>query len=311
MLKTSDDFMMLQNKKLRIAGAYILLILTTFFWGVTFVVVKDAVNQVDVFVFLAQRFIAAALILLLLWPFLKRPINGKTLLKGGVLGVMLFGGFAFQTVALLYTSASNTAFLTGLNVVFVPLLSAVIFKKAIAAKSLAGAVLAFIGLYLLCATGTSWSFNKGDLFGFACSICIAIHIIYTGKYARECDVYWLTTIQLGVIGLLSLLIAYFTGHDALAWYPEIRDALIICVLFATIFAFLVQTGMQQFISPPSTALIFCLEPVFAAVCAYFLIDENIGVNGLIGAGLILLGMILSEIKLKKFKGFRSAFGALY
>lgn len=297
--KTSDNFMMLQNNKLKIAGAYVLLILTTFFWGVTFVVVKDAVNQVDVFVFLAQRFIAASLILLLLWPILKRPIDCKTLLKGSVLGVMLFGGFAFQTVALLYTSASNTAFLTGLNVVFVPLLSAVIFRKTIAAKSLAGAVLAFIGLYLLCATGTSWSFNKGDLLGFICSICIAIHIIYTGKYAREYDVYWLTTIQLSVIGLLSLLIAYFTGHNAFAWYPEIRDALIICVLFATIFAFLVQTGMQQFISASSTALIFCLEPVFAAICAYFLIDENIGVNGLIGAGLILLGMILSEIRLKR------------
>jgi len=290
--------MMFQNKKLKIVGAYILLILTTFFWGVTFVVVKDAVNQVDVFVFLAQRFIAASFILLLLWPFVKRPIDCKTLLKGSVLGVMLFSGFALQTLALLYTSASNTAFLTGLNVIFVPLLSAVIFRKAIAAKSLAGAVLAFIGLYLLCATGTSWSFNKGDLLGLACSIGITVHIIYTGKYARECDVYWLTTIQLGVIGLLSLLIAYFTGHDALIWYPEIRDALIICVLFATIFAFLVQTGMQQFISASSTALIFCLEPVFAAVCAYFLIDENIGVNGLIGAGLILLGMVFSKIKLR-------------
>ncbi|MCW8799403.1 MAG: DMT family transporter [Desulfobacter sp.] len=291
--------MMFQNTKLKTEGAYILLILTTFFWGITFVVVKDAVNQVDVFVFLAQRFIAASFILLLLWPFLKRRVDWKTLLRGSVLGVMLFGGFALQTLALLYTSASNTAFLTGLNVIFVPLLYAVIFRKAIAAKSLAGAVLAFIGLYLLCASGTSWSFNKGDLLGFACSICIAIHIIYTGKYARECDIYWLTTIQLGVIGLMSLLIAYVTGHDALAWYPEIRNALIICVLFATIFAFLVQTGMQQFISPSSTALIFCLEPVFAAICAYFLIDENIGITGLIGAVLILLGMILSEIKLKR------------
>lgn len=290
---------MLQNKKLKIAGAYVLLILTTFFWGVTFVVVKDAVSQVDVFVFLAQRFSAASCILLLLWPFLKRPIDGKTLLKGSILGVMLFGGFALQTLALLYTSASNTAFLTGLNVVFVPLLSAVIFKKAIAAKSIAGAALAFIGLYLLCATGASWSFNKGDLLSFACSICIAIHIIYTGKYARQYDVYWLTTIQLSVIGLLSLLIAHLTGHDALAWYPEIRDALIICALFATIFAFLVQTGMQQFISASSTALIFCLEPVFAAICAYFLIDEIIGTNGLIGAGLILSGMILSEIRFKR------------
>lgn len=291
--------MMSLNKKLKKTGAYFLLVLTTFFWGATFVVVKDAVNQVDVFVFLAQRFLAAALILLMLWPVLRRPLDCNTGVKGIVLGVMLFGGFAFQTVALLYTSASNTAFLTGLNVVFVPLLSAVILRKAVAKQSITGAALAFAGLYLLCATGSDWSFNTGDLLGFTCAVCIAIHIIYTGKYARECDVYWLTTIQIGVIGILSLIIASATGHDAFVWYPEIKNALIICILFATIFAFLVQTSMQQYIKPSSTALIFCLEPVFAAVCAFFLIDENIGLQGLAGAVLILLGMILSEVKLKR------------
>lgn len=281
------------------AGAYLLLVLTTFFWGVTFVVVKDAISRVDVFVFLAQRFLAATAILLLLWPVLRRPFTLDTLIKGLILGTMLFGGFAFQTVALLHTSASNTAFLTGLNVVFVPLISAIIFRRAVAHKTTAGAMLAFAGLYLLCSTGAAWSFNKGDLFGFICAVCIAVHIIYTGKYARACGVYWLTTIQIGVIGLLSWFVAFITGHDVLVWYPEIKNALVICVLFATIFAFLVQTGMQRFISPSSTALIFCLEPVFAAVCAYFMIGENIGAKGLVGAGLILFGMILSEIKLKR------------
>ncbi len=291
--------MIISNKNLSKAGAYFLLVLTTFFWGVTFVVVKDAINRVDVFVFLAQRFLAATAILLLLWPVLRRPFTYMTLTKGLILGTMLFGGFAFQTVALLYTSASNTAFLTGLNVVFVPLISAIIFRRAIAYKTVVGAALAFAGLYLLCATGSDWSFNKGDLFGFICAVCIAVHIIYTGKYARECDVYWLTTIQIGVIGILSYFVAFITGHDVFIWYPEIKNALIICVLFATIFAFLVQTGMQQFISPSSTALIFCLEPVFAAVCAYFLIGENIGAKGFIGAALILFGMVLSEIKIKR------------
>lgn len=291
--------MIFLNKNFKKAGAYFLLVLTTFFWGATFVVVKDAVNQVDVFIFLAQRFLAAAFILLVLWPVLRRPFDCKTGLKGIILGIMLFGGFAFQTLALLYTSASNTAFLTGLNVVFVPIIWAVIFRKTIARQSIIGAVLAFSGLYLLCATGSDWSFNKGDVLGITCAVFIAVHIIYTGKYARECDVYWLTTIQLGVIGVLSLIITLVTGQDAFVWYPEIKNALIICVLFATIFAFLVQTGMQQFISPSSTALIFCLEPVFAAVCAFFLIDENLGLKGLAGAVLILLGMILSEIKLKR------------
>ncbi len=279
------------------AGAYLLLVLTTFFWGITFVVVKDAISKVDVFVFLAQRFLIATAILVLLWPVLRRPFTMNTFIKGLILGVILFGGFAFQTVALGLTSASNTAFLTGLNVVFVPIIATVFLRKPIAKNTLTGAVLAFTGLYLLCATGASWALNKGDMLAFFCAICIAVHIIYTGKYARECDVYWLTTIQLGVIGLLSLGVALFTDHQVFVWYPEIQNALIVCVLFATIFAFLVQTGMQQYISPSSTALIFCLEPVFAAICAFFLINENLGVKGMIGAALILTGMILSEVKL--------------
>ena len=283
------------------AGAYFLLVLTTFFWGITFVVVKDAISHVDVFVFLAQRFLIATAILILFWPVLRRPFTLQTFMKGLILGGMLFGGFAFQTVALTFTSASNTAFLTGLNVVFVPLISAIFFRKPVSKKTIAGAVLAFIGLYLLCATGANWALNKGDMLAFLCAICIAVHIIYTGKYARECDTYWLTTIQLGVIGVLSLAVTFFTDHQVFVWYPEIKNALVICVLFATIFAFLVQTSMQKFISPSSTALIFCLEPVFAAVCAFFLINENLGLKGLVGAAMILSGMILSEVKLSSLR----------
>ncbi len=281
---------------LKKAGAYFLLILTTFFWGTTFVVVKDAINHVDVFVFLAQRFLAATAILLVFLPVLKRKLTLKTLTSGIILGVMLFGGFALQTVALTFTSASNTAFLTGLNVVFVPLISAVFMRKPIAGKTKAGAVLAFAGLYLLCATDSSWALNKGDMLAFLCAICIAVHIIYTGKYARECDVYWLTTIQIGVIGALSYSATLFTDQPVFVWYPAIKNALIICVLFATIFAYLVQTTMQRYISPSSTALIFCLEPVFAAVCAFFLINENLGMKGFAGAALILVEMLLAEMK---------------
>lgn len=273
-----------------------LLILTTFFWGVTFVVVKDAINQVDVFVFLAQRFLLAFILLLLLWPFLRRPFSVYTFKRGCFLGVILFGGFAFQTIALLYTSASNTAFLTGLNVVFVPLISSLFFRHPIKGNIITGVTLALIGLYLLCG-GTSWALNKGDILGTLCAICIAAHIIYTGRFARQCDIFWLTTIQIGTIGLLSACIAFFSGHNVLVWFPEINSALVICVLFATVFAFLVQTTMQQFINPANTALIFCMEPVFAAICAYVLIGEQIGLRGSIGAVLILTGMIASEVSL--------------
>jgi len=113
---------------MRRLGAYFLLLVTTFFWGTTFVIVKQAVEQVGVFLFLSQRFSLAFLILLVICLILRRPFR-KEYLKGGIIiGTLLFGSFAFQTMALLYTTASNTAFLTGLNVVLVPIAGAILLK---------------------------------------------------------------------------------------------------------------------------------------------------------------------------------------
>jgi drug/metabolite transporter (DMT)-like permease len=128
---------------------------------------------------------------------------------------------------------------------------------------------------------------------------VGLHVIYTGKYAVSGDVYWLTAIQLGVVALLSLMFSFFLGARVMVWHREIAWALVITVIFATVFAFLVQTSMQRFTSPTRTALIFCLEPVFAALYAWFAAGEHLGVPGFIGAFMILAGMILSE-----FEGFQ-------
>ncbi len=275
-------------------GGNFLLLLTTFFWGITFIVVKDAIEQVDVFLFLSQRFTLAFLLLLLPFPLLKQRLTLETARRGVMLGLWLFGVFAFQTVALVYTTASNTAFLTGLNVVLVPLLSALIYKQYIAHNARIGVLLAFSGLYLLCTNG-NLALNLGDGLGVVCAVCVAVHILLTARYVQYCNVYWLTTLQIGTIGLLSGGIALVTGENVFMWYPQIKNALLICVLFATVFAYVTQTTMQRYISPTNTALIFCMEPVFAAISAYFVIDERLSVRGYWGAALILSGMLLAEL----------------
>ena len=128
-----------------------------------------------------------------------------------------------------------------------------------------------------------------------CAVCVALHVIYTGKYARGGDVYWLTAIQLAAVAFFSVLVSLLQGDSLLVWHPEIFEALVICVLFATVFAFIVQTAMQRLTTPTHTALIFCMEPVFAALFAYVTLGERFGVWGMLGALLILAGMILSEI----------------
>lgn len=270
------------------------LILTTFFWGITFTIVKDAVARVDVFVFLAQRFMAASLLLAGVSLARRRPLDLPTVRNGAILGAFLFASYAFQTMALRFTTASNTGFLTGLSVVLVPLLGSLFFRHAVPATVKGGVALALPGLFLLCTNG-ALVFNVGDLLAALCAVCISLHLILTGSFARDHDVCWLTTIQLATVALLSLGSATASGHPVLVWHPGILGALIICALFATVFAFLVQTTMQRVLSPSHTALIFCLEPVFAAAYAWRAAGERLGTPGLVGALLILAGMVISEL----------------
>jgi drug/metabolite transporter (DMT)-like permease len=277
-------------------AAVVMLLLTTFFWGLTFTIVKDAVAKVDVFVFLAQRFVIAFLLLLVICLVRGGKLSRTTLLHGMSMGLFLFSAYAFQTVALLSTTASNTGFLTGMNVVFVPLIGLLWFRQAIPLNLLVAVICAVIGLFLLCTNG-SWQFNRGDILALICAVCVALHLLLTSFYARKegSDVYWLTAIQIGTVGLLSLLFSLARGEAVLQYHPEISWALILCALCATVFAFLVQTSLQRFISPANTALIFCTEPVFAAIYAWYAAGERLGVIGFSGAVLIMAGMLVSEL----------------
>lgn len=272
--------------------AALLLLTTTFFWGITFTVVKQSVESVDVFVFLAQRFILAFALILPIGLYKGRRLDGATILRGCVMGVLLFGAYAFQTVALLYTSASNTGFLTGLNVVMVPLLAALVLRHRVSAGVKLAVVLAVTGLLLLCGNGT-WQLNRGDALAAVCAVCVSLHLICTGEYVRRSDFYWLTVVQLGVVALLSYAGAITRGKEVLVWYPHLLVPLLVCSLIATVFAFLVQTSMQRYISHTNTALIFCTEPVFAALYAWLVLNERLGVYGYAGAMCILAGMMIS------------------
>jgi len=272
--------------------AAVLLLTTTFFWGVTFTIVKQALESVDVFVFLSQRFILAFALILPIGLLKGRDLDARTVRQGCVMGVLLFGAYAFQTVALLYTSASNTGFLTGLNVVMVPLLSSVMLRHRIPRTIKIAVALSVAGLFMLCGNG-SLAFNTGDLLAATCAVCVSLHLIYTGEFARTSDYYWLTTVQLGVVAALSVVFAVARGKQVMVWYPHLLWPLLVCAVIATVFAFLVQTSMQRFISHSNTALIFCTEPVFAAAYAWFAINERLGLYGLAGALLILGGMLVS------------------
>ncbi|GAC89872.1 drug/metabolite transporter (DMT) superfamily permease [Anoxybacillus flavithermus NBRC 109594] len=280
--------------------ADISLLFVAFVWGATFVVVQDAIAFLPPLMFNGVRF-AIASVLLWAWVliFERKPLDRQLICAGLLLGIWLCLGYAFQTIGLLYTTSSKAGFITGLNVVIVPFLSFIILKRRPSFNAVVGSILATCGLYLLTASG-DMSINKGDVFVFLCAIAFALHIVTTSIYATKFSPILLTTIQVQTVSIICFICSYLFEDWSLIplstfFEFDVWLALLITALFATTIAFFIQTHFQQYTSPTRVALIFALEPVFAALTAYIWNDEYLQQAALFGAGLILLGMILSEL----------------
>ncbi|MCY0893080.1 MAG: DMT family transporter [Acidibacillus sp.] len=277
------------------------LLLITFVWGTTFVLVQNAIRMIPVFSFLAIRFcIAGALLLVisLLYKPWRKAYTRRLLLAGFLIGTWLFSGYAFQTLGLLYVSPATAGFITGLSVVLVPLFSIVLLKRKPSKFAWIGVLMATIGLFLL-AFGQSNHLNGGDLLELLCAVSFAMQIITVGKHAPKYPALPLAAIQIVTVGILSVLVLLAT-HSPIATSnevllaPTVQIALWVCILFATVIAYFAQTAFQKFTTPTRTALIFSMEPVFAALAAYLWTKQRLGQSELVGCGLILLGMLVTE-----------------
>ncbi len=284
------------------------LLFVTVIWGTTFVLVQNAIDSLTPFAFNGIRFLIAAVILAL-WLFLfeKKQLkkgNIKLLLSGVFLGFWLFLGYATQTIGLLYTTSSKAGFITGLSVVFVPLFSIFLLKQTLSRNAIFGVLTATIGLFLLTATDIS-GLNTGDIFVFICAISFALHIIFTGKFTKKHPALFITVIQIATVSLLSLVSSLLFENWRSVYRSEIllsNDvliALLITSIFATAFAFLAQTSFQKHTTTTRVALIFAMEPVFAALTGYFWAHDHLTLSALFGCLLILSGMILAEFPVKK------------
>lgn len=271
------------------------LLIVAFIWGVTFVVVKDALNDIEPFLFLAYRFAIASLFLGVI--FYKQLINItlKEIKAGFLIGLFLFGGYSFQTVGLKYTGAANAGFITGLAVVLVPFFIAVTLKRLPSGFVSIGVLVSLTGLTLL-TLSDSFFLNYGDVLVFCCAICYAWQIIMVGRYAIKLDPVNLTIIQIVTVSVISFLLGVILETPPQAFTRPIWIALLATAIPATSLAFLIQNKAQKFTSPVHTAIIFTTEPVFAGLSAYVLAGEVLTVPQLIGCVLILAGMLLADLK---------------
>jgi len=271
------------------------LLLVTLIWGSTFVLVKQSVAHFPVFAFLSLRFALAAVVLALLFGRRLRALSPRMAAAGVLIGVFLFGGFAFQTFGLRYTTASKAGFITGLSVVLVPVFSALWLRQAPERNALLGVVLATLGLGLL-TLGRDLAPARGDWIVLGCAFCFALHILVVSVFAPQTDALALTIVQVGAVALLSAGASWATEVHPWPLRGDVLAAAAFTGVLATALAFAIQNSVQASTTPVHTALIFASEPVFAGLFGYWLAGERLTRWGLLGCGLILLGMLLAELR---------------
>jgi len=281
--------------KIKQLQADLALLAVTFVWGVTFVVVQDALSGIGPYYFISIRFAIAFAFLGLIYRKRFARLDMETLKAGFIIGAVLFAGYAFQTVGLKYTTASNAGFITGLAVVLVPLISSVTTKKLPGPAALLGVTSATVGLALL-SLGDNLTVNFGDVLTFFCALSYAGHIILVGRYAPRHDPVLLAILQIGVVAVISMgcgaLWETMPGH----FTRPVWTGLFITAIPATALAFLIQNSVQRFTSPTHTAIIFIMEPVFAAATGWLVAGEILTARQWVGCLLILAGMLVAELK---------------
>jgi drug/metabolite transporter (DMT)-like permease len=248
---------------------------------------------------------------LIILPFIikrKSLFKKEALLAGIFLGVILFIGFATQTIGLKFTSATKSGFITGSSVVMVPFLQIIISKKNPSVGSFIGVTLVFIGILFLSSGGDSLlsfvgdigkNFNIGDGFTIVCAISYAAYIVYLDKLSHHYDFWVLLFLQIIVSAILAYIAAIISSSFEIEKLKiDITKNLIFGLAYTSILATLVttalQTRYQKLITPTKAGIIYSFEPVFAAIIAYFALAESINTLGFIGCALIFLGLLISE-----------------
>ena len=278
--------------------AIIALTLVAIVWGAGFVLMKDAIDEQPVFDFLATRFTLAALVMIAIRPQVLSLIGRQTLLRGSVLGVMLGLAYITQTIGLELTTAAITGFLTGLYVVFTPVLFWFVFRKKIERKVIVGSALALTALLFISFNGLS--IDPDQIWLIACALLFAGHIIGLSFWATAKEIYPITVVQLAAAAAVCWLGAVPDGYqappNAFVWGTVIFTA-----VFATAMAFLIQTWAQSIMDPSRVAIILTGEIVFAALIAVAVGQEVLAARTIIGGVLIVAAMLIVEWPDKKTK----------
>jgi drug/metabolite transporter (DMT)-like permease len=271
------------------------MVLVAGIWGATFVIVKNALADIGPFLFVGIRFLLAFLVLL---TFSHRDIlkvRFSTLTTGSLLGFFLCIGYSFQTMGLRYTSSSNAGFITGVSVVLVPIIYALMNKEKPGLITNLTVITAALGLFFISVPPGSFTLSYGDFLVLIGAFGFAFHIIYVDLYSHKFSAIAITAVQIFFVGLACTIIGLIVEPIPPYLSCNALWAIVITAVFATALAFWLQNYMQKFSTPTRFAVVLTAEPVFAALAGYFWAGEHLGRLGLIGAGMILVAMLISTL----------------
>lgn len=263
-------------------------------WGLTFVMVQDAVERLPVNAFLAYRFLPACALVALAFRKELMRLSRAGWVAGLLMGVFLTSGYVFQTLGLQLTTAAKAGFITGLFVVLTPVFGALFFGQRAGWPAWGAAAVSTVGLYLLSGGGSGGT-APGDLLVLGCATSFALHILFTGRAVEHHHAGALLAVQLGVCGVATAVAAAAAGDLELPRSGVEWNALVVTSLGATALGFFVQTYAQRHASPSRTALILASEPAFAGFFAYLLAGETLDAAGWAGAALIMGAIVGVEL----------------
>ena len=272
------------------------LLSVAFVWGITFPLSKYVVERVPVFGYMAVRFFIASA---LLYPFARRRLAASSLQDfkiSGLIGLALFGAFAFSTLGITYTTAAKTAVVNGLYAVLTPFFYFFLYRAAIKRSAVGASVLAFAGVALLGAdfsAGFEWDF--GVTLVLISTVFTALQIVGVGRFAVLIDPLILTFYQTIVSGVCCLLIALFTET-----WPESVDlavwtAIVFMAVAATVLGYFIQCRVQQYINHTVSAVIISMESVFGAILSWMFLDEKMTALMVVGCLMLVGAMLLAQL----------------